>query len=280
VRKRFALLLVILALAACATNESPAPPSGAASFPSVVTSGAKRQGIAAHYVVETGTNADGQLQLNVRPVQASSILKNARPLADVSVRYPDGSFQAVDASGEFDAGASSYAAKHGQTIKDVNGVVVQIRTPIAIALQPTKFALYVPSAKEEAREFSYYRRLSIPVQSGGGGRPCEASYAQKILAPDDVVTYGILLSKRDQVYAEKALSCDRGDPDTEARIVGFEFISVSDLIRWQYYYQAPGRAELKAAGITQAREYLSFSVRGFLPIWSPRYVTQCGAQGC
>jgi hypothetical protein len=272
-----------LGLSACGGNGSPVTPGSAVAAPDVVAfSGAARKGISAHYVVETGTNADGRLQLSVRFLQARSMLDDAKPLTDARVRYPDGSIQFVDSTGMFDAGASAFAAKHGQNIRDLKGIVVRILSPsaTAAALNPRRFALYVPSAKEEARETSSYRERKIGATLRGGGLPCEPSYKQKLLDPDAVVQFGILLNSRQQVVSQAAYSCDRGDPDTEARIVGFEFISVSDLIRWNYYYQAPSREELKGAGITQAREYLEFRVPTLYPVYSPRYVTNCGAQGC
>ena len=209
------------------------------------------------------------------------MLDGTQPLAGAKVRYPDGSTQSVDSSGEFDAGASSFAAKRGQTIKDLKGIVVRIIAPSgAAALKPTRFALYVPSAKEEARETSYYRERKIGVTLRGGGLPCEPTYRQKTLDPDAIIIFPILLTTRQGVVDEAAHSCDRGDPDTQARIVGLDIIASGDLIRWNYYYQAPSRDELKGAGITQAREYLQFRVPTLYPVFSPRYVTHCGAQGC
>jgi hypothetical protein len=210
--------------------------------------------VSAHYVVETGKNDDGELQLNVRFAQARSPLRNATPLAGARVRYPDGSLQTVDSNGAFDAGASSYAAKHGQRIGDKTGILVRILTPSGVVLQPTRFALYVPSAKTEANQYSYYREDRIKVTSGGASLPCEASYKQRVQAADEVVTFPIILTSRQQVVEEAVHSCDRGDPDKDARIVGFEFIGERDLIRWVYYY--------------------------IHPVYSPRYVTPCGAQGC
>ena len=274
------LSIALAALSACSSGGPPASPSSGVAQDSVTFASARQKGVSAHYVVETGKNADGELQLNVRFAQARPMLKDSKPLTNAQVRYPDGSLQSVDSAGGFDAGASTYAAAHGQSLNDKVGVVVQIVTPLGIALTPTKFALYVPSAKTEARQYSYYRERKIGVTSRGGGRPCEAAYQQKVLDPDAIVQFGILLNTRQGVDQEAVHSCDRGDPDTEARIVGFEFISSGILIRWNYYYQAPGRDELKGAGITQAREYLEFRVRGFDPVYSPRYVTSCGTQGC
>jgi hypothetical protein len=278
--RRLVLFVAALALSACSGAATPVSPGAPLAQNNVTFSSSTQTGVSAHYVVETGTNADGKLQLDVRPAQARPMLANAKPLTDANVRYPDGSTQSVNSKGLFDASASSYAAKHGQTPKDVKGVVVRIVSASGIALQPTRFALYVPSAATEAREHSYYRVKRIHVTLGGSGLPCEPAYRQKVLDLDAVVQFAITLNSRQGVVDEAVHSCDRGDPDKDARIVGFEYIVDRDLIRWNYYYQAPGADELKGAGITQAREYMEFRVPTLYPVYSPRYLTRCGAQGC
>jgi hypothetical protein len=281
--RTFVPLTLVAALASCTAYHASgqgAPgllPPSFSRWPAVRA----QRGVSARYVVETGRNADGMLQLDVRPVQESSLFSRPSPFRSASIEYPDRSTQAVDARGEFDAAASTYAQKHGEPIGG-KLVTIHVLTPIDIALQPSTFQIYVPSEATQAQEESYFASVRYKTAFFNGSKACRSSWPHQDVAPDDTAefVFTIPISAATHVYQAALYSCDKQFAD--GKILGYEWIALPGTkeIRLTYRYQAPSRAALAAAGVTRAREYIDLHGYKLPPQTSQRFDVSCVASGC
>jgi len=283
----FAIVALAASLVAC-SQPSSVPNATQALAPDRVTQASgpvvdPLHGVSAHYVVETGTNADGRLQVDVRQAQEPSIFASPSPFTLASVEYPDQSFQRVDEHGMFDAGASHYAAKHGEPI-DGPPVTIHIVSPIGtsvgIAFQPTTFRIYVPSEKDERAENSVGD--SVAFRSVGNVAPeaCKASSPHQAVGPNDVGDF--VFTTPDFIGVSFPLllgSCTT--KHALGRVKDYLWVSGSGQYRYTIRYQAPSRTALAANHESAVGEYLDLPGPATANTRiSPRYDVACGKTGC
>jgi hypothetical protein len=282
---RYAAATLILMLTACAQGGSaanaslPLPqnaaPQGRATGPVVDP----LAGVSANYIVETGKNADGQFQVDVRQVQEPSIFASPEPFTLAIVQYPDTSLQHVDANGRFDAAESTYAAKHGQSIFAPN-VTVHIVSTTGLAFEPSTFQIYVPNKREERSESTVADTIAFRRLGNVAPVACAAHHTQTDLAPNDVA--GFTFVSRNFLGIAFPVDVGRcsGKPAL-GRVVDYLWVSGSSRYRYTLRYQAPSRAQLAADGASPVGEYVDLpSTDATATRLSPRYVVACPSTGC
>jgi hypothetical protein len=240
-------------------------------------------GVSANYVVETGKNADGQLQVDVRQMQEPSIFASPEPFRLAIVQYPDNSLQTVDANGKFDAAESSYAAKHGESIFAPN-VTVHIVSTIAIAVgvafEPSTFHIYVPTKTQERSESTVADTIAYRRAGNVAPAACAASAPHADLAPNDVAGF-TFVSRNFLGIAFPVLVGSCTAKRALGRVVDYLWVSGSHRRRYTLRYQAPSRAQLAVHGISAAGEYLELpSTDATDARVSRRYEIACPSTGC
>jgi hypothetical protein len=192
-----------------------------ASFP-----GSHAMGVAAHYVVFTRPYgrffvAMDAVQVQEIPSYKAAFGSTVAPLPGAIVVYPDASRQTADKTGAFDAGISSYAKAHPESIDGTDAIIV-IHSPTSFGTKSVAFAIFAPpEAQEKKIESGVTATKPATSQRRSGGASvwsCDpADYIAKteyFVTSNELAATGFIAGDGSVSYEAKYDTCGTNSPST------------------------------------------------------------------